>query len=84
MKYQLNSIATLSKLHARIPQAKHPSNGTTLVLHINAFDESFGFLVRENDWLVKFTTKEIRKSIDRKHNIQNMYVISHVDHGIRL
>ena len=84
MKYQLNSIATLAKLHARIPQDKNPSNGTTLVLHINAFDESFGFSVREKDWLVKFTTEELHKIMDIKHNIQNMYVISHVDHGIRL
>ena len=80
----MNSIATLAKLHARIPQDKHPSNGTTLVLHINSFDESFGFFVRGKDWLVNFTTKELRKIMDRKHNIQNMSVISHVDHGIRL
>ena len=54
------------------------------MLHINAFDESFVFLVREKDWLVKFTAKELRKIMDRKHNIQNMSVISHVDHGIIL
>ena len=80
----MNSIAKLAKLHENIPQDKHLSNGTTLVLHINAFDESFSFLVREKDWLMNFTAEELHKIMDRKHNIQNMSVISHVDHGIRL
>jgi len=33
---------------------------------------------------VKFTVEEQRKITDRKHNIRNMSVIAHVDHGIYL
>jgi len=34
-------------------------------------------------WLsqVKFTADELRKIMDLKHNIRNMSVIAHVDHG---
>ena len=31
--------------------------------------------------MVKFTINEIRKQMDNKHNIRNMSVIAHVDHG---
>ncbi|XP_021895937.1 elongation factor 2-like [Carica papaya] len=31
--------------------------------------------------MVKFTAEELRKIMDRKHNIRNMSVIAHVDHG---
>ncbi|EFH59055.1 hypothetical protein ARALYDRAFT_318060 [Arabidopsis lyrata subsp. lyrata] len=31
--------------------------------------------------MVKFTVEEQRKIMDRKHNIRNMSVIAHVDHG---
>ena len=30
---------------------------------------------------VKFTADELRKIMDLKHNIRNMSVIAHVDHG---
>jgi translation elongation factor EF-4 len=33
---------------------------------------------------VKFTIEEIRALMDKKHNIRNMSVIAHVDHGERL
>jgi hypothetical protein len=31
---------------------------------------------------VKFTADELRRIMDYKHNIRNMSVIAHVDHGI--
>eukprot|EP00877_Chromochloris_zofingiensis_P003063 jgi/Chrzof1/12758/Cz07g06140.t1 len=31
--------------------------------------------------MVKFTIEDIRKLMDKKHNIRNMSVIAHVDHG---
>uniref|UniRef100_A0A0D9V543 Tr-type G domain-containing protein n=1 Tax=Leersia perrieri TaxID=77586 RepID=A0A0D9V543_9ORYZ len=31
--------------------------------------------------MVKFTAEELRASMDKKHNIRNMSVIAHVDHG---
>ncbi|PKI36727.1 hypothetical protein CRG98_042892, partial [Punica granatum] len=31
--------------------------------------------------MVKFTADELRAIMDRKHNIRNMSVIAHVDHG---
>lgn len=31
--------------------------------------------------MVKFTIEEIRGLMDKKHNIRNMSVIAHVDHG---
>ena len=31
--------------------------------------------------MVKFTMNEIRKQMDYHHNIRNMSVIAHVDHG---
>ena len=31
---------------------------------------------------VKFTAEELRAIMDRKHNIRNMSVIAHVDHGM--
>ena len=30
---------------------------------------------------VKFTAEELRRIMDYKHNIRNMSVIAHVDHG---
>jgi len=36
-------------------------------------------------WLylqVKFTADELRRIMDYKHNIRNMSVIAHVDHGM--
>lgn len=33
--------------------------------------------------MVKFTADELRRIMDYKHNIRNMSVIAHVDHGIR-
>lgn len=30
---------------------------------------------------VKFTADELRRIMDYKHNIRNMSVIAHVDHG---
>jgi translation elongation factor EF-4 len=33
--------------------------------------------------MVKFTTDQLRKLMDKKHNIRNMSVIAHVDHGAR-
>lgn len=32
---------------------------------------------------VKFTADELRRIMDYKHNIRNMSVIAHVDHGMR-
>lgn len=32
---------------------------------------------------VKFTAEELRRIMDKKHNIRNMSVIAHVDHGMR-
>ncbi|PIM97008.1 hypothetical protein CDL12_30531 [Handroanthus impetiginosus] len=32
--------------------------------------------------MVKFTADELRRIMDHKHNIRNMSVIAHVDHGI--
>lgn len=31
--------------------------------------------------MVKVTADELRASMDKKHNIRNMSVIAHVDHG---
>ena len=31
--------------------------------------------------MVKFTIEEIRALMDKKHNIRNISVIAHVDHG---
>ncbi|CAN6850129.1 unnamed protein product, partial [Brassica oleracea] len=31
--------------------------------------------------MVKFTADELRRIMDYKHNIRNMSVIAHVDHG---
>ena len=31
---------------------------------------------------MKFTAEELRRIMDYKHNIRNMSVIAHVDHGI--
>ena len=31
---------------------------------------------------VKFTAEELRRIMDYKHNIRNMSVIAHVDHGM--
>jgi hypothetical protein len=31
---------------------------------------------------VKFTADELRRIMDYKHNIRNMSVIAHVDHGM--
>lgn len=31
---------------------------------------------------VKFTAEELRRIMDLKHNIRNMSVIAHVDHGM--
>ncbi|KAL6011068.1 pre-tRNA nuclear export protein [Asimina triloba] len=31
--------------------------------------------------LVKFTIEELRRILDKKHNIRNMFAIAHVDHG---
>ncbi|KAL0009099.1 hypothetical protein SO802_010601 [Lithocarpus litseifolius] len=33
--------------------------------------------------MVKFTADELRRIMDYKHNIRNMSVIAHVDHGMR-
>ena len=33
---------------------------------------------------MKFTADELRKIMDFKHNIRNMSVIAHVDHGMIL
>jgi len=33
---------------------------------------------------VKFTGNELRGIMDKKHNIRNMSVIAHVDHGTLL
>lgn len=33
---------------------------------------------------VKFTAEELRRIMDYKHNIRNMSVIAHVDHGMDL
>jgi hypothetical protein len=33
--------------------------------------------------MVKFTIDQLRKLMDKKHNIRNMSVIAHVDHGAR-
>jgi hypothetical protein len=33
--------------------------------------------------MVKFTAEELRRIMDYKHNIRNMSVIAHVDHGKR-
>jgi len=33
---------------------------------------------------VKFTAEELRRIMDFKHNIRNMSVIAHVDHGMEL
>lgn len=33
---------------------------------------------------VKFTAEELRAIMDKKHNIRNMSVIAHVDHGMRV
>ena len=33
--------------------------------------------------MVKFTAEELRRIMDYKHNIRNMPVIAHVDHGKR-
>lgn len=30
---------------------------------------------------VKFTMEQVRRIMDKKHNIRNMSVIAHVDHG---
>lgn len=32
---------------------------------------------------VKFTADELRRIMDYKHNIRNMSVIAHVDHGMK-
>lgn len=32
--------------------------------------------------MVKFTIDQLRKLMDLKHNIRNMSVIAHVDHGM--
>lgn len=32
--------------------------------------------------MVKFTAEELRRIMDLKHNIRNMSVIAHVDHGM--
>lgn len=37
------------KILSRIPRGVRPGNGTALVFYINAFDESFGFLLRDKD-----------------------------------
>ena len=34
------------------------------------------------DLQVKFTADELRRIVDYKHNIRNMSVIAHVDHGM--
>lgn len=34
--------------------------------------------------MVKFTADELRRIMDMKHNIRNMSVIAHVDHGMML
>jgi len=34
--------------------------------------------------MVKFTAEELRRIMDLKHNIRNMSVIAHVDHGMLL
>jgi len=31
--------------------------------------------------MVRFTIEEIRELMDKKHNIRNISVIAHVDHG---
>lgn len=38
--------------------------------------------IRESVKMVKFTAEELRRIMDFKHNIRNMSVIAHVDHGI--
>eukprot|EP01018_Ginkgo_biloba_P005995 Gb_06784 [translate_table: standard] len=37
------------KILSRIPRRVRPGDGTALVFYINAFDESFGFLLRDKD-----------------------------------
>lgn len=32
--------------------------------------------------MVKFTVEEMRRIMDKKHNIRNMSVVAHVDHGM--
>ncbi|KAJ7299742.1 hypothetical protein O6H91_Y161500 [Diphasiastrum complanatum] len=31
--------------------------------------------------MVKFTSDELRRIMDKKHNIRNMSVVAHADHG---
>lgn len=38
----------------------------------------FNLLIHQQ---VKFTAEELRRIMDYKHNIRNMSVIAHVDHG---
>ncbi|QQP53382.1 Uncharacterized protein FKW44_005849 [Caligus rogercresseyi] len=51
------------------------------------FQSSTSIMVRahpvplDSDMSVNFTVAEIRKIMDKKHNIRNMSVIAHVDHG---
>ena len=42
----------------------------------------FGVRVQDSSTMVKFTIDQLRALMDKKHNIRNMSVIAHVDHGM--
>ena len=64
-----------SKLYARIPQAIHPSDGTTLIFYNDAFDKSFVFSLREKDpqnlEASYATTLKIEKNMNVKKQVRS-------------